>query len=240
MTEFEIIDSLPAVYFKEIDTVAVADLHLGLEASMVSKGYYVPEFQLDKVKQELNKCFELTQASRIVLNGDLKNEFSTNYSEKKEVSKLLEFLKRIFDQVVVIKGNHDLFLEETVQGEGLELKESFLKNGVLFVHGHEKIDVSGKYHTVVIGHEHPALALEDDIGHVEKFPCLLHGENDEGLELIVLPAFSHVANGSEVNNMKASSLLSPVLKNKVGLDSMNAIAVSREGGVYDFGRLSKL
>ncbi len=240
MTQFEIIDSIPAVYFPEISTVAVSDLHLGLEASMTSNGYYVPEFQLEKVKKELEKCFEETQASTIVLNGDLKNEFSTSYSEKKEVSELLKFLKTVFEKVVVVKGNHDLFLEETVEEEGLKMRETFLKQNVLFAHGHQELDTEKNYDTVVIGHEHPALSLEDDIGHVEKIPCLLHSKNGQGLEIIVLPAFSHISNGSEVNNISESDLLSPVIKNNFELNSMTAIAVSREGGVYDFGRLSNL
>ncbi len=240
MTEFKIIDSMPAVHFPEIDTVAVADLHLGLEASMTSSGYYVPEFQLDKVKEELEKCFEVTKARSIVINGDLKNEFSTSYSEKKEVAELLKFLKTIFEQVIVIKGNHDLFLEQTVEDQGLKLEESFLKDDVLFVHGHEKLEVEEDYGTIVIGHEHPALALKDDIGHVEKVSCLLHGENREGIEIIVLPAFSHISNGSEVNTIDESDLMSPILKNHMELGTMNAVAVSREGGVYDFGRLSDL
>lgn len=236
MKDFEIIDSKPAVYFPGLDLIAIADLHLGLEASMNSRGHYIPEFQLEDIKEELELLQEETGSKRILINGDLKNQFSTSYSEKREIGELLDFLSERFEDIIIIEGNHDTFLEETIEDRGLRMLESYEEDGVLFVHGHEEIEK--EFDTVVIGHEHPALVLEDEIGVTEKVPCLLHGETEKG-RIIVLPAFSKISNGSEVNRMNSSELLSPILQ-ETGIENFEATAISREGGVYEFGKIQNL
>jgi len=237
VTEFEILDSLPAIYLPELDLIVLSDLHLGLEASMTSQGNYVPTFNLEDIKEEINLLKELSGADRILVNGDLKNEYSTSYSEKKEVTEIVKFLKDNFEDVIIIKGNHDLFLEDLLKENGVRLLDSYQEKSILFVHGHEKLE-DEDFDTLVIGHEHPALALKDDIGVTEKEPCLLHGETSLG-ELFVLPPYSKISNGSAVNNMRKSDLLSPILK-EINLDQLKAYVVSREGGVYDFGKLQDL
>jgi putative SbcD/Mre11-related phosphoesterase len=236
VTDFEIIDSKPAIYLPKIDLIAIADLHLGLEASMTSRGNYIPEFQLEDLKDEISDLKNETGSDNILINGDLKNQYSTTYSEKREISELLDFLKTEFEDIIIIEGNHDTFIEETVKEKGLRVLESYKKDGILFVHGHEKIDE--EFEALIIGHEHPALALTDEIGVTEKVSCLLHGETERG-EIFVLPAFSKISNGSEVNRMQKSELLSPILRD-TGITDFEAYAISREAGVFDFGKIHNL
>ena len=236
MTDFEIIDSKPAIYLPKIDLIAIADLHLGLEASMTSRGNYIPEFQLEDLKNEISDLKDETGSDRILINGDLKNQYSTTYSEKREISELLDFLKTEFEDIIIIEGNHDTFIEETVKEKELRVLESYKKDGILFIHGHEKVDE--EFEVLVIGHEHPALALTDEIGVTEKVSCLLHGETERG-EIFVLPAFSKISNGSEVNRMQKSELLSPILRD-TGITDFEAYAISREAGVFDFGKIHNL
>jgi putative SbcD/Mre11-related phosphoesterase len=193
--DFQTVDSKPALYHPELDLVVISDIHLGLEGSMTSKGSYVPRFQLDDIKEELKEIREEKDAGRILVNGDLKNQFSTSYTEKQEIDEFLEFLKEEFEEVILIEGNHDTFLDNTAEKHGLELRESFREDGVLFVHGHEEIE--GDFETLVIGHEHPALVLTDDVGVKEKIDCLLYGEIEEG-NIVVMPAYSKISNGSGV------------------------------------------
>ncbi|MFB6100133.1 MAG: metallophosphoesterase, partial [Candidatus Nanohalobium sp.] len=233
---FQTIDSKPALYHPALDLVVISDIHLGLEGSMTSKGSYVPRFQLDDIKDELEEIREETGADRILVNGDLKNQFSTSYTEKQEVDEFLEFLIDLFDEVLLIEGNHDTFLDNTAEKHGLELRESFGEDGVLFVHGHE--DVDENFDTLVIGHEHPALALTDDVGVKEKIDCFLYGEIEAG-NIVVMPAYSKISNGSEVNNMPREELLCPVLR-EYGVDDLKAVGVSREAGLFEFPELSKI
>lgn len=235
MTEFEIIGNYPAIYFPELDLIAISDLHLGLEASMTSRGNYIPEFQLDQIIEELEEIRELTDCDRILINGDLKNQYSTSYSEKSEIDDLLSFLTDQFEDVIVIQGNHDTFTDSILEEHGLRPLEQYEEDGVLFTHGDERPDQD--WSTIVIGHEHPALALEDDIGVTEKVDAFLHLEGEK--EIFVLPAYSPISNGSEINRMSSSELLSPILKD-FNLNEFQAYAISREAGVFDFGKLRNL
>ena len=235
MTEFQIVESYPAVYFPGLDLIAVADLHLGLEASMTSRGNYIPEFQLEQVLEELEETRELTGCDRILINGDLKNQYSTSYSEKEELEELMEFLTSEFEDVIIIEGNHDTFIESLLEDLGLRPLDQYEQDDVVFTHGHERPEQ--EWNTLVIGHEHPALALEDEIGVTEKVDALLHLDSEK--EIFVLPAYSPISNGSEINRMSSTELLSPILKD-FNLNEFQAYAISREAGVFDFGKLQNL
>ncbi|MFB6204703.1 MAG: metallophosphoesterase [Candidatus Nanohaloarchaea archaeon] len=236
--EFETIDSLPALHHPGLEMIVIADLHLGLEASMTSMGSYVPEFQLDDLREELEDARRETEASRLLVNGDLKNEFRTSYAERSEVQEFLQFAKETFDEVILVKGNHDTMIEETVDREGLELQENYSEDGVTFAHGHEK--VGNGYDTLVIGHEHPALKLEDEIGVSEKVDCFLYGEMRDGSNIIVMPSYAQVSEGSQVNEMPQKELLSPVLREQVDIDELEAVAVSREAGLFEFPEIGRI
>jgi putative SbcD/Mre11-related phosphoesterase len=237
---FKVMEDKPALYHPEMDLVVISDIHLGLEGNMTSKGSYIPQFQLEEMKQELVEIKQSTGAERILVNGDMKNQFSTSYTEKQEVEEFITFLKEKFQEVILIKGNHDTFLENTAEKHGLEMKRYFVEGSVLFIHGHEKIEeVEEEFSTVVIGHEHPALGLTDDVGVKEKVPCLLYGEVRDGLNLIVMPAYSKISNGSEVNNMPKNELLTPLLRES-GVKDLKAIVISREAGRFKFPEISEI
>jgi len=241
---FQSIEGIPAIYHPEMDLLVLSDLHLGLEGSMTAKGSYVPKFHFDDILEDIEKARSSTGASRVLLNGDLKNEFNRNsYSEKQEIKKLLKHLKRRFDEAIVVEGNHDKFVEDIVEEQGLELNEYFLEDGILFIHGDkrpEEISDDLDYNTIVIGHEHPALSLEDDIGISEKVDCILYGDTKSGKDIIVLPAFSNISNGTEVNQVPSHELLSPILKEDVYKKKLKAVAVSREAGNFEFPEIGSI
>lgn len=233
---FQTLGKKPALYHPELDLVVISDIHLGLEGSMTSKGSYIPKFQLEDMKEEIKEAREETGAERILVNGDLKNEFSTSYTEKQEIEEFLEFLSGRFDEVILIRGNHDTILDNTAEKHGLELREKYREDGYLFFHGHEEVDED--FETLIIGHEHPALSLTDDVGVKEKIPCLLYGEVPGG-KIVVMPAYSKIANGSDINVMPRQQLLSPILR-KNGVSDLKAVGISREAGVLEFPEVGKI
>ncbi|PSH00103.1 MAG: hypothetical protein BRC28_01175 [Nanohaloarchaea archaeon SW_4_43_9] len=242
--KFQIVDSLPAIYNERIDLLVISDLHLGLEKTMTAKGNYIPQNQLDMMKKEIKEAKDRKGADRILINGDLKNQFKTSYSENEEIKELLNFLAFSFDEIIVVEGNHDTFIDSALKDNGIEMKEYHLEDGILFVHGDRRlkdIDVEDEkgVDIVVIGHEHPAITLKDDIGVKEKIPALLHGNLDEERKLVVLPAFSRIANGTSVNEIPKRELLSPILKNS-DKKGMKAVGISREAGLLEFPEISKL
>jgi putative phosphoesterase, SbcD/Mre11-related len=203
---FETVNSLPCLYHSNLDILALSDIHLGLEGSVTSKGGYVPKFQLKDIIDDIREAKQETDASRILVNGDLKNEFNKNYyTEKKEVEKFIKEIKKIFKDVLIVRGNHDNFLEDILERNGIELRDRYSEGGVLFIHGHRSIDNLKEFETVVIGHEHPALALQDEIGVSERFDCILYGGTDEDADIVVLPAFSKISNGTRINETPKTS-----------------------------------
>ncbi len=241
--KFQTVDKLPALYDSESETVVISDLHLGLEGSMTQKGSYVPPTQLEDTLDELEKLKDETNAEKLVVNGDIKNEFSTSrYSEREEIKEFLEKATDLFDEVILIQGNHDTFLSSTLEKYGLRFLKSFIENGVLYTHGDktlEELDIKKDYDTVVIGHEHPALKLQDEIGVAEKIDCFLYGETSEGKDIVVMPAFSQISNGTNINETPSNQLLSPVIKNNTRKSSLKAVGVDREAGLFEFPEIGK-
>ena len=69
-----------------------------------------------------------------------------------------------------------------------------------------------KQKNIILAHEHPAIGLYTEIGVKEKLKCFLYGKaNDKNI--VVIPAFSYFAQGSDVNLIPKNELLSPMLKN---------------------------
>jgi hypothetical protein len=236
LDSIEIIEPYPAIFIKEIDAIVISDLHLGYEGIMAEQGIFMPKVQFKKEMEMLTKIME-KKASNFVIAGDVKHEFSeTTYHEFKEVGDLFQSLKN-FDRVILIKGNHDNYIIYTTRKYGVELYDELLLGDFLFVHGDKPIkERGGKY--VIMGHEHPAIALFDEIGAKEKISCFLYGDMEDR-KILVMPAFSYLAQGSEVNTVPRGELLSPILRD-MDVDSLRIIGVSEETGCLDFGELKRL
>ncbi|MCJ7478809.1 MAG: metallophosphoesterase [Candidatus Nanohaloarchaeota archaeon QJJ-7] len=241
---FETVESYPAIYDPEADAAVVSDLHLGLESLMAEGGVFMPKFQLKEMKEDLEELLEQTGAEKLIVLGDVKHEFSeTSKGEKEEVQELLDFLSDRVEEVLLVKGNHDNYLIYAVEDyDHVELEDRFVLEDALYIHGHELVEDLETFDAsyVVIGHEHPALALKDEVGVKEKLPAFLYGEMDDGRELLVLPAFSKLADGSQVNQVSEEELMSPFLKQKIDIGEMEAVGVDREAGLFEFPSLRKL
>lgn len=241
---FEPVEPYPALYDPVADVVAVADLHLGLESLMAKAGALMPKFQREEMEADLLDVLERTGAATLVVCGDIKHEFSeTSYGEREEVRAFLDAVADAVDEVLLVKGNHDNYLHYAVEDvPDVELADRFVREGTLYIHGHELVEdletLDAEF--VVMGHEHPAVTLTDDVGVTEKVACFLYGTMDDGRKLVVLPAFSKLAEGSQVNQAAEDDLLSPVLKRKIDVGSMRAVGVDREAGLLPFPELSTL
>ncbi len=98
------------------------------------------------------------------------------------------------------------------------------QDGILFIHGDVELPDLENAGMIIMGHEHPAIALFDEIGAKEKIKAFLAGKFGEK-ELIVLPAFSPLAQGTEINLIPREELLSPLLKDHASMDSLKVIGL---------------
>lgn len=242
-SEIEILEPYPAVYIPSIDSIAIAELHLGYEAAMAGQGVFLPRVQLKKERELLEEMLEKQKAKRIIVNGDFKHEFTRGgYRENREIEDMLDFLVRRFEEVTLVKGNHDNFLIYPAKRYGAELFEELEIGNYYFHHGHR---IPGNFEeleaeNVVIAHEHPALAICDEIGAKERMPCFLFGKTRDDRNLLVLPAFSPLAQGSEINTLPEEELLSPLLKKFAEVDELEVIGIHADVGALKFSKLKDL
>lgn len=238
--DINVISHHRAVYIESIDAIVIADLHLGFEGIAAEHGIFIPKIQFKKEMAELKEILKKVKAEKIIINGDVKHEFSeTGHHEFREVSRLYTFLKENFDRVIQIKGNHDNFIIYVCRKYGVKLYDNLQLGDYFFVHGHEDLKLNSiMASNIITGHEHPAIALYDEVGGKEKVDCFLYGRIDSK-KFLMLPAFSYFAQGSDVNIIPENEFLSPLLK-RADFSEIKVIGVSRETGALDFGTLDKL
>ncbi len=231
------------VFFEELGLLAVSDLQLGYEAVLQSQGIQMPYSQYDAIENALKGMLEETRAKKLLINGDIKHEFSKALQQEwDEVLALLRFLKRQNIATVFVKGNHDNYIARILRSQQLKLVEAYEEQGFLFVHGHKRLEEYENhrnwkpFHTLVLGHVHPAVSLRDDVGFLHKYKCALKGKW-RGKNVVVLPALSPLAAGFDVTRSEATpEYVSPILR-KCKIGNFVPFVIDEEVGVKEFPAL---
>lgn len=223
-----------AIYMEEEKTLAIADLHLGYEASLQAEHVAIPRFQLEAMMSRLNDILDRYEPEKLVINGDLKHEFSRNMGQEwDEVEKLVEFMKDRAE-LFVVRGNHDNYLKTILARLGVKMVDSYMTadGRIEFVHGHNSTDPWSGLR--VYAHEHPFIRLKDEIGALISLPCFLF---DKTNNYLLMPAFSPLASGTNVISSEENFMIK-ALKN---LDNTSArVYAIGEHGLMDFGEVGKL
>ncbi|MBI5680770.1 MAG: metallophosphoesterase [Methanobacterium sp.] len=218
------------------DYLIISDIHLGYEQSLNAEGIMVPRFQYKKIIKRLKEIKNVSNATKIIINGDLKHEFGKiSKQEWNEVIDFTSFLKKNFDEILLIKGNHDNFTKFIAKKSQLEVYEKYSVENYLIIHG-DKIPKGYnkiKEETIIIGHEHPSISIRN-VERVEKIKCFLKGKLN-GKNLIVMPSFNFITEGSDVMHEKT---ISPFL-DADSLEDFEVIAVEYFEILY-FGKIKDL
>lgn len=235
----ELVDGEPVAYMRDISSLVVADLHLGYEAISAKQGALLPQVNLKGILRSLDKAAEGREVSRIIVNGDIKNEFSTvDEAEFNELYEFADHLKGLGVGLTLIKGNHDNFVERYRAAFKFEVHRQEARIGdYLFFHGEEMPVQTEGVRMLVMGHEHPAIAIYDKSGRQEKLKCFLYGSYKRK-GLLVLPAMNYFAGGTAVNMEPKGGLLAPIFR-EADVDRMRAIALGY-GSTLDFGTVKNL
>jgi len=230
----EIVDL--GLYLHDHKAFVISDLQLGYEEALNKRGIFVPRFQYKDVVKRLEKIFAMLKDQAyamdvFVINGDVKHEFGRiSDQEWREILKLLDFVRRYFKKIVIVKGNHDMYLAPIAKKRDLTLVDQLVLGNILLLHGHEIPSMDKRVKRIIIGHEHPAVTLRE--GHnKEQFKCFLKGKFKRR-ELLVLPSFNPILPGSDI---LTEDLLSPFLE-----DVRNFDVYIVEDKVYHFGKVKKL
>ncbi|MEM3851296.1 MAG: hypothetical protein QXD17_02715, partial [Candidatus Micrarchaeaceae archaeon] len=101
----ELLDGMPIAFIRSIGALAIADLHLGYEGVLAKKGIFLPKMNLKHIMDSLDNALSATGAGSIVVDGDIKNEFSDVDTE--EFNELYEFVNHFKEKgvkLILIKG----------------------------------------------------------------------------------------------------------------------------------------
>jgi putative SbcD/Mre11-related phosphoesterase len=233
--------------------LVVADLHLGLDAELFGSGIVIAP-QCEKFQKELYKLIKMTKADMLVILGDLKHKVpGTSFRELKEVPKLLDFLvKKV--ELVLVKGNHDDFIERIVPKEVKVYTSRGHKIGKYgFFHGHAwpgKEIMKCDY--LFTGHSHPGIQFKDKFGFRNVEPVWVKSELNGKLvkkkykmepkerigklQTTIVPTFNPILDGIPLNE-KGIKYIGPLLRSKV-FDVPNAVAYLLDG--TELGKIKDL
>ncbi len=234
LPECEIVGS--ALYLKADKTLAIGDVHIGLEEALNKQGMLVPRTQFKEMMKRIERLLRKIDAETVVINGDLKHEFGTISDQ--EWRETLKFLDKLLDKtkkVILIKGNHDTILGPIARKRGVEIKEYHTTREIYFCHGHKipndpAFKIAKK---VIIGHEHPAVSIRDGTRN-ELFKCFAKGKWKQKT-LVLMPSFNTLTTGTDLLRDMA---LSPFMKQIKNRKSIEIYIVGDE--TYYFGRLKNL
>lgn len=240
--EIELINSFRAIFIRKLNAICISDLQLGYEQYLAEKGgIFLPRTQLKEIISELKAIFRIKKPKKIIINGDLKHEFGeTSSQEWFEVRKLVEYLRKKVDEIILVRGNHDNYLLTIASHLEIEVFDPFyFEKGFCFLHGHKRIKYPNGTKFIIIGHEQPSILLKEGFDKV-KIPCLLYGTTKDNKKLICLPSFSPLASGSPINVIGKDEILSPILREEADIDELKAIGLDKEAGPLELPKIKNI
>ncbi len=210
--------------------LVVADYHAGIEEGLRYERGVELESAADARLARLEGLLDRTGPDRLLVLGDLVHRIGPPDGD--EVDELVRVVDRVTDRVpmTLVPGNHDGGVADAVAEHAIDLDVTdsggVRLDPVGFVHGHTwpASDVL-RAQVVCMGHEHPTVKLEDEVGGSRIERAWLRGRLDrsafeghvEGVEseeteteLVVVPAFNDRSGGTWVN-VDGQAFLSPFL-----------------------------
>ena len=206
------------------DFLIIADLHLGMSELFIEKGSFLPRFVEKEILKELKELKKEDNVKILIINGDIKHDFGKKKEEFLSLARFLKELKEIFEEVIIIQGNHDNYIKNIA----LKLKIKVVKrvnlgDKIIITHGNIYFKDFEEDKIFIIANEHPFLKLSN---YNLEIPIFLMNK-----KLIVIPAFNKFLKG---NNVLNKDFLSPYLKK---IDSINIIYVEEKNKLINFGML---
>ena len=233
---------IPAL--KAGDSFVISDLHIGVETHLMRKGFHIASRTEDMYQCIIDNADD---CSRLIVVGDVKDAVpGSSKQEYREIPHFFERLLERFDEVMIVRGNHDTNIEEFLP-DGVRVRPStgVVVDGVGYIHGHTWPSASTmKCQTLVMAHEHPAVMFRDGVGKQTTEPCWVRGKFISGGDryeeypesFIVIPAFNRMLGGSPMNIVNGA-FLGPIMNNDY-LDLENARMYLLDG--IDLGKRSDI
>ncbi len=185
-----------ALLIRELESIFIADLHLGKASHFRKAGIPIPEPIHEADFQNLNNLLLGMKPKKIFFLGDLFH--STWNGQWEEFNSFLTAFSET--EFHLIKGNHDILSPTYYKNSVLKIHEHPLQLGP-FVFSHEPISTLDRGLLNICGHIHPGLLLRGKARQSVKIPCFHWSEN-----ILVLPSFG---------NFTGLALIKPLESDKI-------------------------
>jgi len=189
-----------AVYVRPVDVLVLADLHVGrAEASDVA----FPVGERDHLHGRLAGLLDAFDPATVAFAGDvLQRHDYVPVVARDTLADLVALVEDADASLVATPGNHDQQLPDVLDAP---TPDAHAVDGLVVCHGHERPELDGDLY--VVGHDHPVIEIEG-----QRRPTYLYGERSfRGGDVLVLPSFTELAAGVEVNRMRTSDFASPLV-----------------------------
>ncbi|WP_297513207.1 metallophosphoesterase [Thermococcus sp.] len=164
-------------------TLLIADPHIGFE---LSRGLRIRT----GFEESLARFILESRADALIILGDVKEPLGLSFRMKEMLLRFFSALKDV--RIIVTKGNHDGRIEEVTRNfQNVEVREHFLLDGKLFLHGHTRLPKI-EFEEAFLGHAHPAYTLKSG-GIAKKVKVFARVE-----KFLVLPTVNPYIEGFDV------------------------------------------
>ena len=194
------------VYLTDVQTLIVADIHLGKSATFRARGLPVPEGDTARDLERLRKLLRRCQASRLVIAGDLFHAPAGITPELE--SALAGFLAAVDIPVTLVIGNHDVKIRH-LPAPMHPVSQLDLGESIRVIH--DPKDMRGdRLH--IAGHLHPVIKIPDGRRTSLRLPCFLLRH-----QTLVLPAFGSFTGGAIIKPKPGDRIFVALRENVVEL-----------------------
>jgi len=202
--------------------LAVADLHIGIEADLAAHGWHLASRTGERLERLLG-CVEKTAPDFLVLLGDVKHNLPK--TTRQEYFELPAFLSAIRAAVpfFVLPGNHDTGIARFLQEGELLAKDGAVIDGVGYIHGHTIPSPGLAGRLIITGHHHPLVAVHDDVGCALRAPAYLLAGLDAGALFPVRKARSGKSRKSRPGHGATRVLCMPAFNECAGFDVLRIV-----------------
>ena len=198
-----------AVFWKEKNTLLLADIHLGKVGHFRKSGIPVPRKAGGVFYDKITKLKNSLNFSQIIFLGDLFHSSLNN-----EWFLFENWVKKSELKIILIKGNHDIIPKLVLEQVGIKTYDDLKIEKFFFTHHPKKINDC----FVFSGHIHPGVRLIGKGKQIMKFPCFICNKDQ-----IILPSFGgftgmhlpEIRNGDQVFVITNKEIIEIKEKNKL-------------------------
>ena len=195
-----------ALYWKEEQSLLLADMHLGKAAHFRKSGIGVPGVTYGTDLEKLTLILHHYPVKKLLILGDF---FHSDHNG--EFDAFRQWSSQFDDiEVHLIKGNHDILSNEHYLNAGFRLHYDSLQLGPFNLTHHPTESLGDESLYNLCGHIHPSVRLTGRGRQAMNLPCFYFGQRQG-----ILPAFGHFTGTARIQPASTTDNIFVVLDETV-------------------------